>query len=69
MAVLATGGAGYIGSHVVRLLLKKELDVIVLDNLSRGHEASLPQNIIFEEVDLLDKKNCFPQFKSITLKR
>ena len=54
MAVLVTGGAGYIGSHVVRLLIKKGLDVIVLDNLSRGHEASLPQNIIFEEVDLLD---------------
>ena len=54
MAVLVTGGAGYIGSHVVRLLIKKGLDVIVLDNLSRGHKASLPQNIIFEEVDLLD---------------
>ena len=56
MAVLVTGGAGYIGSHVVRLLIKKELDVIVLDNLSRGHKESLPQNVIFEEVDLLDKE-------------
>jgi len=56
MAVLVTGGAGYIGSHVVRLLLKKDLDVIVLDNLSRGHKESLPKNVIFEEVDLLDKE-------------
>lgn len=54
MTVLVTGGAGYIGSHVVRLLIKKGYEVIVLDNLSRGHKASLPQNIIFEEVDLLD---------------
>ena len=54
MSVLVTGGAGYIGSHTVRLLIEKGYDVIVLDNLSRGHIESVPQNIKFENIDLLD---------------
>ena len=56
MTVLVTGGAGYIGSHVVRMLLKQNYDVIIIDNLSRGHIESVPENVIFEQVDLLDEK-------------
>ncbi|MCX8159382.1 MAG: UDP-glucose 4-epimerase GalE [Candidatus Saccharicenans sp.] len=37
MAILVTGGAGYIGSHTVKELLKKKYEVIVFDNLSTGH--------------------------------
>ena len=37
MNILVTGGAGYIGSHTVRELLKRKHRVVVLDNLSRGH--------------------------------
>ncbi len=54
MKILVTGGAGYIGSHFVRILLKNNEDVVVLDNLSRGHKESIPENIIFEKADLLD---------------
>jgi UDP-glucose 4-epimerase len=38
MKILVTGGAGYIGSHIVKVLGKKGHDVVVYDNLSFGHE-------------------------------
>ncbi len=37
MAILVTGGAGYIGSHTVKELLKRKYEVVVFDNLSTGH--------------------------------
>jgi UDP-glucose 4-epimerase len=41
MAVLVTGGAGYIGSHTVRALLDQERDVVVLDTLETGNEEAV----------------------------
>src|SRR3954462_11743662 len=42
MAVLVTGGAGYIGRHMVLALLDADEEVVVLDNLSTGFEWALP---------------------------
>lgn len=42
MNILVTGGAGYVGSHAVRLLMSRQHDVWVYDNLSRGHRSAVP---------------------------
>jgi UDP-glucose-4-epimerase GalE len=42
MRILVTGGAGYIGSHAVRLFLARGHDVWVYDNLSEGHRRAVP---------------------------
>lgn len=47
--VLVTGGAGYIGSHTVRLLARQGLKIVVLDNLVFGHEGA----IVDEGVELV----------------
>ena len=45
MAILVTGGAGYIGSHTVVELQSAGYDVVVLDNLSNSSEKALEQSI------------------------
>ncbi len=54
MAVLVTGGAGYIGSHIVLSLLEKGEDVVIIDNLSRGHKKAVKGGILYVG-DLADK--------------
>jgi UDP-glucose 4-epimerase len=54
MKLLVTGGAGYIGSIVAQQLLDAGHEVVVLDNLSRGHREAVPSGARFVEVDLLD---------------
>ncbi|MBU2104833.1 MAG: UDP-glucose 4-epimerase GalE [Nanoarchaeota archaeon] len=52
MKILVVGGAGYIGTHAVKELLKAGYEVVVYDNLSSGFREALPQGINFIKGDL-----------------
>ncbi|MGL5254168.1 MAG: UDP-glucose 4-epimerase GalE [Brevinema sp.] len=52
--ILVIGGAGYIGSHTIKALSQKGYNVVVLDNLSKGHRESLDKSIPFYQGDLAD---------------
>ncbi len=52
---LVTGGAGYIGSHVVKLLVESGHEVVVVDNLCQGHRAAVPPGVELIEADLADR--------------
>jgi UDP-glucose 4-epimerase len=54
MKILVCGGAGYIGSHVVRALVERHYDVIVVDNFSTGHPGAVPENVPVIESDIRD---------------
>jgi UDP-glucose 4-epimerase len=55
MAILVTGGSGYIGSVTVECLLAKGEEVVVLDDLAHGHRAALPANIPFYQGKIADR--------------
>ena len=56
MRLLVTGGAGYIGSIVSRLLIASGHDVVVLDNLSRGHRQAVAPKARLVVADLRDRE-------------
>ncbi|MFC7396689.1 UDP-glucose 4-epimerase GalE [Chelatococcus sp. GCM10030263] len=55
MSVLVTGGAGYIGSHMVLALLDQGEDVVVLDNLSKGFRWAVPEGVPLVVGDVADE--------------
>ncbi len=55
MTILVTGGAGYIGSFMVKKLLDEGNTVVVLDSLERGQEEKIDKRATFRQGTLLDK--------------
>ena len=53
---LVTGGAGFIGTNLVKRLVKEGANVFVLDDLSTGFINNVPSNVDFIEGDIADSK-------------
>ena len=53
--ILVCGGAGYIGSHTVQALREAGREVVVCDNLSKGHRQAVPKEVVLEVGDLQDR--------------
>tara|TARA_Y100000768_G_scaffold196205_1_gene147442 strand:- start:1252 stop:2232 length:981 start_codon:yes stop_codon:yes gene_type:complete len=54
--ILVTGGAGYIGSHVVEILVKKNKNIFIIDNLSTGYKKLINKKAKFFKCNILDTK-------------
>mgnify|MGYP001276140951 CR=1 FL=1 len=70
--ILITGGAGFIGSHLVEYLLSKNNKIIVLDNFSTGRAENLKKlpnrkNLKIYNVDISNQKNISKYFKNIKI--
>jgi UDP-glucose 4-epimerase len=63
--ILITGGAGFIGSHLVDALIEKGHQVLVIDNLSTGKRENLNKKAKFYNFDICDFKKIKPLFKNI----
>ena len=54
--ILITGGAGYIGSHISEVLIKKKKRIFIADNLSTGYRRLINKKAKFFKIDILKTK-------------
>jgi UDP-glucose 4-epimerase len=64
MKVLVTGGAGFIGSHIVNRLAVDGYDVVVVDNLSTGDQKNIDMKVNIYKEDITNGKNMREIFKN-----
>lgn len=62
MAILITGGAGYIGSHTVQYFQAQKEEIIVVDNFQSGHEEAINLDYLYK-IDIRDKDQLIKIFK------
>lgn len=65
MRVIVTGGAGFIGSHIVERLLEAGHEPHVIDNLSTGNRRNLPQSVALHEVDVRNTDAVLKVFEEV----
>ncbi|MEK7154348.1 MAG: NAD-dependent epimerase/dehydratase family protein [Patescibacteria group bacterium] len=65
--VLVTGGAGFIGSHLVDALVEEGYFVVVIDNLSTGKRSQINKKAKFIKADIRNLKRIEPYFKGVNL--
>ena len=54
--ILVTGGAGYIGSHIIEILLKKKINIFIADNLLTGFKSLINKRAKFYKIDITNYK-------------
>ncbi len=61
--VLVTGGAGFIGSHIVDLFIENNYEVVIVDDLSSGREENINQRAKFHKTDITDQERLAEVFE------
>ena len=56
MNILITGGAGFIGSHILQRFSKENCQITVLNNLHSGNKTNIPDGFNFIEMDICDER-------------
>ena len=65
--ILVTGGAGYIGSHIVEQLIKNKQNVIILDNLATGYKKLINKKAKFIKADIKNKSKILSIIKDFKI--